>query len=183
VSQETDLTRVKVTGAVNYPHLFKPKAFGSGAPKYSLTVSFAKNETEIYNSVRMAMSAAVQEGIDRGLFKAGEENSENFQSPLYDGDAAKSGSDRYPGQWYMRARNTYPPSAIVGPDRQPLTDEKSINRGDVCNVVVILYPYNYEGKCGVGCRLIGVQKTEDPEAYADSHQVQYTAEELFEVLV
>lgn len=157
------------TGEVRlgYVHLDKPFAQMNGQEaKYSVQVLVPKTDV----ATKAAIDAAIQEATQYGL-----QNSWNgvapqvIPNPVHDGDGLKSTGEPYgpecKGCWVF--------SASAKADRKPrvvdLQLQDIINPSDIYSgmygrVNVNFYPYNFNGRKGIGVGLNHVQKTRDGEA-------------------
>lgn len=168
-----DLTNVTTGEAkLSYVHLMKPYASRPGeAEKYSVTVLVPKTDTATMDRINSAIEAAKQKGA-----------SGNWQgvippivaTPVYDGDGARP-SDGMPfgpeckGCYVFTASNTtdYPPE-VVDKNGNPIINHAEVYSGMYGRVNVEFFPYNHNGKKGVGVRLGPVQKLRDGDPLAGS---------------
>lgn len=155
------------TGVVrlSYTHLFKPYARdASQEPKYSTTILVPKTDITTKQAIDIAIEAAKRTGA-----------AEKFQgvippilaTPVHDGDGRRP-SDGLPfgaeckGHWVFTA-SSKKPIAVVGTDRQPIINETEVYSGVYAYVSVSFYPYNSNGKKGIGCGLNCVLKAKNGE--------------------
>ena len=160
----------------SYCNLFQPQARPGQEPKYSVTILIPKTNA----AAKAAVDQAVQEAIAAGVSKCW-----NGQRPpmpalcIHDGDGTRP-SDGMPygeeckGHWIITASSKQPPF-VVDAQVQKIINPTEVYSGMWGNVNVNFFPYNSNGKKGVGCGLNGVQKTRDGEPLSS----RITAEEAF----
>lgn len=158
-----------VTGKVrlSYVHLFKPYARPGSDPKFSTTLLIPKTDVATRQRIDAAINAAIQLGI-----------AEKFKGvrppilaiPIYDGDGVKP-SDGLPfgeeckGHWVITAGSpaTQQRPEIVDINMNPIINETEVYSGMYARVSIRFFPYDKNGKKGIGCGLGPVQKLEDGE--------------------
>lgn len=163
-----DMTNV-TTGEVrlSYAHLFKPYSSIEGQePKYSVTVLLPKTDTATKGRIDAAIEAAKQKGSNgcyNGVVPP------VVPTPIWDGDGVKQDGTPFPqeckGHWVFSARSSadYPPE-VVDAMGNPIINHSEVYSGCYARVNVEFFPYNFNGKKGVGCSLGPVQKLRDGEA-------------------
>lgn len=155
------------TGVVrlSYTHLFKPCARdASQEPKYSTTILVPKIDITTKQAIDVAIETAKRTGA-----------AEKFQgaippilaTPVHDGDGRRPSNglpfgDECKGHWVFTA-SSKKPIAVVGTDRQPIINETEVYSGVYAYVSVSFYPYNSNGKKGIGCGLNCVLKAKNGE--------------------
>ena len=152
---------------LSYVNLLKPVApRGGGDEKYSVTVLIPKADTMTKQRIDAAISYAKAAGKDKrwdGVIPP------IVAEPIHDGDGARP-SDGMPygpeckGHWVVNARAgaDHKPE-VVDSMGQPIIDPTEIYSGMYGRVYLTFYPYNANGKKGVGCALGPVMKTRDGE--------------------
>lgn len=157
------------TGEVrlSYVHLFKPYAFQAGQDeKFSCTILLPKTDAATKQRIDAAIAAAKQKGANRswnGVVPP------VVPDPIRDGDGVKQDGTPFgpecKGHWVFTARSSadYPPEVV---DRMgnPIINQTDVYSGCYARVNVEFYPYNFNGKKGIGCALGPVQKLRDGEA-------------------
>lgn len=157
------------TGEVrlSYVHLFKPYAFQAGQDeKFSCTILLPKTDAATKQRIDAAIAAAKQKGANgswNGVIPP------VVPDPIKDGDGVKQDGTPFgpecKGHWVFTARSSadYPPEVV---DRMgnPIINQTDVYSGCYARVNVEFYPYNFNGKKGVGCSLGPVQKLRDGEA-------------------
>lgn len=157
------------TGEVrlSYVHLFKPYAFQAGQDeKFSCTILLPKTDAATKQRIDAAIAAAKQKGANRswnGVVPP------VVPGPIRDGDGVKQDGTPFgpecKGHWVFTARSSadYPPEVV---DRMgnPIINQTDVYSGCYARVNVEFYPYNFNGKKGIGCALGPVQKLRDGEA-------------------
>lgn len=155
------------TGKVrlSYAHLFKPYAHQPGQePKYSTTILVPKSDVATKQRIDAAIQAAIQTGIAE---KWSGVRPPILAIPIYDGDGVRP-SDGMPfgeeckGHWVFTASSKNP-IAVVDLNLNPIINQSEVYSGIYARVSVQFFPYNSNGKKGIGCGLGPVQKLEDGE--------------------
>lgn len=160
---------VTAQGRLSYPNLFTPRAADDqAAPKYSATLLIPKTDTATIQRVQTAIDAAVQDGVERKIFKQPIDPSQSKYPPLRDGDLPNdSGEPRGPefaGHWFIPAKaGTQRKPFIVDGQRGPIIDESLIYAGCYVNMAVQFYAYEKSGNKGITASLVGVQLVKDGE--------------------
>lgn len=160
-----------VTGKVrlSYVNLFAPHAKQPGQePKYSATLLIPKSDVATKQRIDTAIQAAVADGVSKwnGV------KPPQIHFPIHDGDGVKP-SDGMPfnaeckGHWVMTASSkaTQKPD-IVDINLNPILNQSEVYSGCYARVSIRFFPYNANGKKGIGCGLGNVQKLEDGEPLA-----------------
>lgn len=163
-----EITNV-TTGEVrlSYTHLFKPYAAQPGQEeKFSATILLPKTDTDTKARIDAAIEAAKQKGANgnwNGVVPPVVPN------PIWDGDGVKQDGTPFgpvcKGHWVFtaRANQNYPPE-VVDQAGNPVINHSDVYSGCYALVNVEFYPYNFQGKKGVGCSLGPVKKMKDGEA-------------------
>ncbi len=162
------LTNRDVTTGVarlSYEHVFQPYARSANdTPKFSTTILVPKSDAATKAAIDAAIEAAKQQGISKAF---GGQLPPVVAIPVHDGDGARP-SDGMPfgaeckGHWVFTASNKNRPE-VVGMDRKPILDESEIYSGVYAYVNVTFFPYNTNGRKGIGCALNCLMKAKDGE--------------------
>lgn len=158
---------VTAAGRLSYPNLFTPRqANEQAAPKYSATLLIPKTDTATIARVQAAIDAAVQDGVDRRVFKTAIDPAQSKYPPLRDGDKPNdSGEPRGPefaGHWFISAKaGTQRKPFVVDQQLQPIIDENDIYAGCYVNMAIQFYAYENSGNKGISAALVGVQFAKD----------------------
>lgn len=165
MANETNVTTGECR--LSYVNLFKPVApRGGGEEKYSVTVLVPKTDVMTKQRIDAAISYAKAIGKDKkwdGIMPR------IVAEPIYDGDGVRpsDGEDFGPeckGHWVLTARaNTAHKPELVDSMGQPIIDPTEVYSGMYGRVYLMFYPYNANGKKGIGCGLGPVMKTRDGE--------------------
>lgn len=155
------------TGIVrlSYTHLFKPYASNPAQEaKYSTTILVPKTDLGTKQAIDMAIDAAKRTGA-----------AEKFQGvippilsiPVHDGDGRRPSDglpfgDECKGHWVFTA-SSKKPIEVVGTDRNPIINQSDMYSGVYAYVSVTFFPYNSNGRKGIGCGLNCVMKAKDGE--------------------
>lgn len=160
---------VTAAGRLSYPNLFTPRAANDqAAPKYSATLLIPKSDTLTVDRIHSAIDAAVQDGVDRHVFKQPIDPTHSKYPPLRDGDLPNdSGEPRGPefaGHWFIAAKaGTQSKPFVVDQQLQPIIDENDIYAGCYVNMAVQFFAYENSGNKGISAALVGVQFVKDGE--------------------
>ncbi len=167
------------TGEVrlSYVNVFEPQARpGSTDAKYSVTVLVPKSDAASKAAIDTAIAAAIDQGVTKSW------NGVKPPQPnicIHDGDGPRP-SDGQPygpecrGCWVFTASSKNVPT-VVDTAVQPIIDAREIYSGIWGRVNVSFFPYNSNGKKGIGCGLNHVQKLRDGEPLVD----RVSADEAF----
>lgn len=156
-------------GRLSFPHLFTPRRANENAdPKYSATLLIPKTDTATIQNVQAAIQAAVQEGVDRRVFKQEIDPTQTAYPPLRDGDTlTRNGEPRGPefaGHWFIAAKaGTSRKPFVVDQSVQPILQEDEIYPGCYVNMAIQFYALESSGNKGIFASLTGVQKVKDGE--------------------
>lgn len=166
---------------LSYCNVLKPSARPGQDAKYSATLLIPKTNA--------AAKAALGRGINDAIEK-GTSSKWNGQRPprvdicLHDGDGPRPG-DGAPygpecrGMWVITASaNVDHKPFVVDGSLNPIIDPRAMYSGVWANVCISFYAYNSNGKKGIGCGLIGVQKIRDDEPLGST----VTAESVFSAI-
>ncbi len=160
---ETAVTTGKAR--LSYEHLFKPYAHNPGQDeRYSVTVLIPKSDIASKQRIDAAIAAATQAGISKCWNGA---KPPIIAIPVYDGDGVRPTSgepfgDECKGHWVFTAYGKLPPQ-VVDLNLNPIITPSDVYSGCYARVNVNFFPYNSNGKRGIGCGLNCVQKLEDGE--------------------
>ena len=155
---------VTVYGRLSYEHLFTPHAVNENAdPKYSMTLLIPKTDTKTIEALNAAIGNAVQDGVERHVFKQPIDPTQTKYPPLRDGDKPNdSGEPRGPefqGHWFIAAKSsTKRKPFVVDANLQPIIDESEIYSGCYINAAVQFFAYENSGNKGISASLVGAQK-------------------------
>jgi hypothetical protein len=146
---------------VSFPHLFKPSGFKGTAPKYSVTMLFAKNSD--LKSIKTAMRAAkiAEFGPNKDLWPT------KIESPVVDGDDPKfADREGYKGHWAIKAlSNEESKPGLVDQNVQPILEPSKFYPGCYARAYVFARVWEFGGKYGVQFILDHVQKTRDGKSF------------------
>lgn len=164
-----------LTGVVrcSYVQVHTPRQInGQGSPKYSMTALIPKTDVNTVNDIRNAMQAAIDKGISE---KWGGRKPAKIVNTFYDGDGEKpeSGEPWGPeckGHWVLRmSANADHKPQVVGMDNIHVElDPRDVYSGMYARVTLRFFPYQYAGKCGIGCGLGNILKTRDGDPLTSS---------------
>ncbi len=149
---------------LSYEHLFKPYAHQPGQDeKYSVTILIPKSDVATKQRIDFAIAAATNLGVSKCWNGA---KPPVVANPVYDGDGVRPNGDAFGDEcknhWVFTASSKTAPQ-IVDTGLNPIIDQSQVYSGIYARVSVNFFPYNSNGKRGVGCGLNAVQKLEDGE--------------------
>ncbi|MBR1898425.1 MAG: DUF2815 family protein [Oscillospiraceae bacterium] len=151
------------TGEVrlSYAHLYDPYSNNGGEPKYSVTVLMPKTDVQAKARLDAAFEAAKQKGIAEkwnGVLPP------VVASAIHDGDGVRPNGEPFgaecKGHWVFTASSKNPVS-LVDASMNPIVQKGELYSGCYARVCVSLFPYNSNGKRGIGIGLEAVQKLRD----------------------
>ena len=149
---------------LSYVHLDKPFVRNQGeAGKYCTTILMPKSDTDAKARLDAAKQAAIQKGITdkwNGVMPP------VVADPVYDGDGVRPNGEPFgpecKGHWVFTASSSSP-VPVVDANQNPIINSTEVYSGCYARVCVSFFPYNSNGKRGIGCGLEAVQKLEDGE--------------------
>lgn len=160
---ETAVTTGKAR--LSYEHLFAPYAHQQNQEsKYSVTVLIPKSDVATKSRIDAAIAAATQNGVSKCWNGV---KPPIVAIPVYDGDGVRPTSGEpfgaeCKGCWVFTASSKQPPQ-VVDLSLNPIINASEVYSGCYARVNVNFFPYNSNGKRGIGCGLNCVQKLEDGE--------------------
>ena len=165
----------------SYVNVLRPQARPGQEPKYSVTCLLPKTDL----AGKAAIDAAIGEAVAQGV--KSKWNGQQPPSPnicIHDGDGPRP-SDGMPfgpeckGMWVFTAscKENQPPFVVDG-QLNNIIDPRVVYSGMWANVNVSFFPYNSNGKKGIGCALNGIQKVRDDEPLSN----HVTAESAFSAI-
>lgn len=149
---------------LSYEHLFRPYAHQPNQePKYSVTVLVPKTDVETKRRIDAAIAAATNAGVSKCWNGA---KPPVLAVPVYDGDGVRPNGEPFgaecKGCWVFTASSKNAPQ-VVDLSLNPIINQSEVYSGCYARVNVNFFPYNSNGKRGIGCGLNAVQKLEDGE--------------------
>ena len=160
---ETTVTTGKAR--LSYEHLFTAYSRDPNQPpKYSVTVLIPKSDVATKSRLDAAIAAATQSGIAKCWNGV---KPPIVAVPVYDGDGVRPTSgepfgSECRGCWVFTASSKNAPQ-VVDLGLNPIINASEVYSGCYARVNVNFFPYNSNGKRGIGCGLNCVQKLEDGE--------------------
>lgn len=163
----------------SYCNLFQAVSRNGQDPKYSTTILVPKADAQAKAIMDRAVNAAIDAGVS---------NKWNGQRPpkidlcIHDGDGPRP-SDGQPygaeckGCWVLTASSKDAPF-LRDAQLNNIIDPTQVYSGMWGNVCVTFFPYNSNGRKGIGCGLNGVQKVRDGEPLGN----RVSAEDVFGVV-
>lgn len=160
----TETTVTTDRARLSFTHLFEPYANNPGQEaKYSVTVLVPKADIATKQRIDAAETAAKQNGVSKcwnGTMPP------LVASAVHDGDGVRPNGEAFGeecrGCWVFTASSKQPPQ-VVDMNLNPIINQSDVYSGCYARVCVNFFPYNSNGKRGVGIGLQAVQKIEDGE--------------------
>mgnify|MGYP003303298617 CR=1 FL=1 len=160
----TETTVTTDRARLSYTHLFEPYANNPGQEaKYSVTVLVPKSDIATKQRIDAAITAAKQQGISKcwnGVMPP------MVATAVHDGDGVRPNGEAFGeecrGHWVFTASSKQAPQ-VVDVSLNPIINQTEVYSGCYARVCVNFFPYNSNGKRGVGIGLNAVQKLEDGE--------------------
>jgi len=165
MNETTNITTKVLIGEVrlSYVHLFKPEQIGeSGDAKYSVSLIIPKDNTELVEQIKAAITAAYNAGV--GKFGGKLPAKGTWKNPLRDGDVERADDESYSGSYFINASSRTKPGIVkkgVKTKFAEITDEEELYSGCYGYVSVNFYAFNNSGNKGVAAGLNNVLKTRD----------------------
>lgn len=149
---------------LSYAHLFEPYSNNQGQEaKYSVTVIIPKADIATKQRIDIAQAAAKQQGVSKCWNGA---MPPMVASAVYDGDGVRPNGEAFGEEcrncWVFTASSKQPPQ-VVDINLNPIINQSDVYSGCYARVCVNFFPYNSNGKRGIGIGLEAVQKLEDGE--------------------
>lgn len=179
---------MRVTGKVRFSfvHVFEPKSVEGGDPKYSVTLLIPKTDSNTWEKIKAAVTAATEHYRSR--------NGQNSlpakpTTIIHDGDGIRPNGDAFgpecKGCYVMTVSSKTKP-VIVDSFRNPITDPTEFYSGCYGRAAINFYGYNSHGKKGISAGLLSVQKLCDGEPFgtvgsADDFDDDYKDDDIEEV--
>lgn len=160
----TETTVTTDRARLSFTHLFEPYANNPGQEaKYSVTVLVPKADIATKQRIDAAETAAKQQGVSKCWNGA---MPPMVASAVHDGDGVRPNGEAFGeecrGCWVFTASSKQPPQ-VVDLNLNPIINQSDVYSGCYARVCVNFFPYNSNGKRGVGIGLQAVQKIEDGE--------------------
>lgn len=160
------ITKILVGEArMNFVRVFKPEAFNGGKPKYSVILSFDKNNVELVSTIQKA----IDECTEKAKQQYGGKLPKGFKIvELKDGDIDYD-TEGFAGQFTLKASSEYKPEVVkktkvMGQSSLvPITDEDEFYSGCYGYASVTFFSYDTGMTKGVTCGLNNLLKTRDGE--------------------
>lgn len=154
---------------LSYVNLLEPQdRNNTGKPRYSVTLLIPKDSPSI-EPMKAAIEAAIQEGVSS---KFGGQRPANPNTPVYDGDGVRPNGEEFGPECagcYVLTANRYAsngaPQIVAGSDKHIAFPEE-VYSGAYGYVSVNFFPYNSNGRKGIGCGLNNVLISRDGEPLA-----------------
>lgn len=149
---------------LSYTHLFEPHANNPGQEaKYSVTVLVPKTDYSTKQRIDAAETAAKRQGVSKCWNGA---MPPMVATAVHDGDGIRPNGEPFgeecKGHWVFTASSKQPPQ-VVDINCNPILNQSDVYSGCYARVCVNFFPYNSNGKRGIGIGLQAVQKIEDGE--------------------
>lgn len=160
---------------MNWPRVFEPESFNGGEPKYSVVLTFPKDNDELYDKIRQAIDSCAEKAKTT-MFSG--KLPKNFQLPeIKDGDEDFD-NEGYPGMWVLKASSKYKPEVVkrmkVAGKGQfvEISDPEEFYAGCFGYASVTFRAYALDVNKGISCQLDSLLKTRDGERFGSSGNAQ-----------
>lgn len=160
---------------MNWPRVFEPESFNGGEPKYSVVLTFPKEDDELYDKIQQAIDACAEKAKTT-MFSG--KLPKNFQFPeIKDGDEDFD-NEGYPGMWVLKASSKYKPEVVkrmkVAGKGQfvEISDPEEFYAGCYGYASVTFRAYGLDVNKGISCQLDSLLKTRDGERFGSSGNAQ-----------
>lgn len=151
---------------MNFARVFEPESFNGGEPKYSVILSFDKDNEELFNKIQAAIDVCVEKAKTS---KYGGKLPKGFKIiELKDGDDDYDG-EGFPDHYTIKAASAYKPEVVkrakvMGKTQLvPITDEDEFYSGCYGYASVSFYCYDNGVSKGITCGLNSLLKSRDGE--------------------
>ena len=152
---------------MNFARVFEPESFNGSEPKYSVILSFSKDDKQLLNTIK----AAIKECAEKAAAQNGGKLPKNFETPyIKDGDEDYEG-EGFPGMFTIKASSKFKPEVVkkekvMGKTQLvPITDEDEFYSGCYGYAGVSFVYYKTQVKTGITCCLNSLLKTRDGERF------------------
>lgn len=160
---------------MNWPRVFEPESFNGGEPKYSVVLTFPKDNDELYDKIQQAIDECAEKAKTT-MFSG--KLPKNFQLPeIKDGDEDFD-NEGYPGMWVLKASSKYKPEVVkrmkVAGKGQfvEISDPEEFYAGCYGYASVTFRAYALDVNKGISCQLDSLLKTRDGEKFGSSGNAQ-----------
>ena len=160
---------------MNWPRVFEPESFNVGEPKYSVVLTFPKDNDELYDKIQQAIDECAEKAKTT-MFSG--KLPKNFQLPeIKDGDEDFD-NEGYPGMWVLKASSKYKPEVVkrmkVAGKGQfvEISDPEEFYAGCYGYASVTFRAYALDVNKGISCQLNSLLKTRDGERFGSSGNAQ-----------
>lgn len=160
---------------VSFPHLFEPRAFENGEPKYSVVMVFDKNTDlkVLKDAAKAALAAKWPDPATRP---------KNLKNPFRDGSEKEEWEGFGEGVIFVSASaNIQHRPGVVNRKRDIITDPSELYPGCYARATVTPYTFDVKGNRGVAFGLNHVQFLRGGEPLAGGGKAQDDFDELPDV--
>lgn len=158
MAKDGSIEQKKVTTPVfrvSFPQIDKPKAFGGGEPKYSVTMLLDKKVDG--SKIKDALKKAAQDQWGSNAEKVIKGLMGTKGWPIHDGDREKPDMMGYEGCYYVKASSKSQPG-LIDKDKQEILDMRDLYAGCYARATILAYAYDNEFGKGLGFSLLNLQK-------------------------
>lgn len=157
----------------SYPHLFTPKAFEDGEPKYQLTAMVKKDDIGnafvglVKEKQSQALAALYGKKLPANVDRYGVTDGDDNQDP------------EMHGYWLIKSTNKMKP-ACVDSDKSEIMDKAQIYGGCYVRANICAKAYGTPSKGGVSLELVAVQFLGDGEPFSAGARAAAAAADEFD---
>lgn len=162
---------------INFPQLIDPRVeFEGGKEKFSTTVMIPKDDKETIKAIEAEIEKTIKENI--GTFGG---KKSGIKVPLRDGDEKVEDYPEFEGYMFFNCSTTRRPK-ILDLEKRDLMElhredelriEDYVYSGQIVNVSVNTFAYNFQGSRGVGMGLNNIQVVGGGELLYDAAGAEF----------
>lgn len=160
---DSDLSVMTGKVRLSYVHVFQPYTSDpeENEPRYSAVLIVPKSDKKTIAALRKAQQAALQNGVDRGLWNS---VPKVWKDTIHDGDeeADLDKNPEYEGSWYFNVSSKTRP-AVADRNAQAIIDETEVYSGCYARAKLGAFAFKSQGSKGVSFGLNGIQKLGEGE--------------------
>lgn len=143
---------------LSYAHIFEPKEDLNGNLKYSCSLIIPKSDKAQIDRINAAFAEILD---DKETVQKLGGKLKGIDLPLRDGDLREN-DETYEDSMYLNAKSNpdHAPKVVLQ-DRTECVDRDDVYSGCYVQAVLSFFPYNKNGKKGIGVGLLAIRKIKD----------------------
>lgn len=147
---------------LSYAHIFEPKEDLNGNLKYSCSLIIPKSDKAQIDRINAAFAEILD---DKETIQKLGGKLKGIDLPLHDGDLRETDNAAYAAykdSMYLNAKSNpdHAPKVVLQ-DRTECVDRDDVYSGCYVQAVLSFFPYNKNGKKGIGVGLLAIRKIKD----------------------